>query len=83
MEKEQYNYEEEVKKWLKSKPKPEIRVGDAFQAVIPPFSPPKKKQESSPTPQKEEEKKKIPPPQKEQQIEVKNSKSDLMVQKSK
>lgn len=34
-----YDYKEETKKWLKSKPTPQIRVGDQYQASIPVFCP--------------------------------------------
>ena len=42
---ENYDYKEETKKWLKSRPTAGIRVGKEYQAVIPayvPFSGPKR-----------------------------------------
>jgi hypothetical protein len=47
MKKEQYDYKEEVKKWLKIRPDAQIRVGDLYQATIPEFQPLTKKTKST------------------------------------
>ena len=51
---EEYVYEVEVKKWLKPKPKPAIRVGAEFQAVIPPFCPSATQQKPSENPARDQ-----------------------------